>query len=93
MARSVKSAALAEQKAKQPVLTEEQLYTLRDISFELNKVKNTVADIGEDRDLDSRNIGFIAGKVHMAVKKIEEKLDIIIHQIDPEDVEEDDIEQ
>ena len=100
MARPKKSAAPAEQKAeqivlaekaKQIVLTEEQFSKLRDISDGLNRAKNTVEDIGEDRDLDLRNTGYLAGKVYITLDRLEDTLDEIIDQIDPDTEEEDDI--
>ena len=90
MARPKKSAAPAEQKAKQIVLTEEQFSKLRDISDGLNRAKNTVEDIGEDRELDLRNTGYIAGKVYITLERLEDTLDELLEQIEPEAEEEDD---
>ena len=90
MARPKKSAAPAEQKAKQIVLTEEQFNKLRDISADLNSAKRTIQDIGEDRDLDLRNTGYIAGKVYITLDRLEDTLDEIIDKIDP-NTEEDEV--
>ena len=85
MARPKKSAAPAEQKAEQVItLTQDQLSELRNISAELNRVKNNLVDIGEDRDLDRRNIGFIAGKACASINNLEDTLDDLINQIEPD---------
>ena len=92
MARPKKSAAPAEQKAEQLItLTQEQLTKLRDISSDLNRVKNYLSDIGEDRDLDDRNIGFIAGKACATINSLEDILDGIINEVEPGTDEDDDI--
>lgn len=92
MARPKKLAAPAEQKANQIVLTEEQFNKLRDISADLNSAKRTIEDIGEDRDLDLRNTGYIAGKVYITLDRLEDTLDEIIDKINPNTGEDEEIE-
>jgi CRISPR/Cas system CSM-associated protein Csm2 small subunit len=89
MART-KTSAPAEQKTKQIVLTKEQYDKLTDISTDINRAKNTLSDIGDDTDMNERQIGYIAGKVFIVLDRLEDVLDEIIDQIDPHNEEEED---
>ena len=91
MARPKKVGTPTEQTVEHVITwTQEQFSKLRDISADLNRVKNNLADIGEDRDLDDRNTGFIDGKACATINQLEDTLDEILNKIEPATEEEED---
>jgi len=68
-------------KKKEFTITAEQLDKLSEISNDLNRAKNTLSDIGDEEDINERQLGYLAGKVFITIDRLEEMLDDIIDNV------------
>tara|TARA_R110000868_G_scaffold6255_2_gene35710 strand:+ start:1959 stop:2252 length:294 start_codon:yes stop_codon:yes gene_type:complete len=87
MARTTK-AVLVTAETKQPkekkiTLTREQFDALSKASQQITEARRALNDVGEAETL--AHIGFIAGQAFFAVNQVEDVLDEIINDIDPDD--------
>ena len=84
MARPKKAASVAVE-AEQPkiTITREQFDALSKASQQITEARRALNEIGEAETL--AHIGFIAGQAFFAVNQVEDVLDEIINDIDPDD--------
>lgn len=68
-------------KKKEFVLTAEQFDKLNEISSDLNRAKNTLSDIGDEEDINERQLGYLAGKVFITLDRLEDALDDILNTV------------
>lgn len=87
MARTTKAVAVTAEtkqpKEKKITLTREQFNALSKASEQIAGARRALKDVGEAETL--AHIGFIAGQAYFAVNQVEDVLDEIINDIDPDD--------
>jgi hypothetical protein len=73
---------------KQPVLTEDQLETLKDVQFSLGEIRRKLSHIEDDSDSLSK-VMFNVGVVFKIADQAEDKLSEFVYGFEEEDTDDD----
>lgn len=81
--KAASAAVEAKPREKKITLTRDQFDALSKASQQITEARRALNDVGEAETL--AHIGFIAGQAYFAVNQVEDVLDEIINDIDPND--------